>query len=37
LDSTLAVEQVICGELGTHRNPIISDYSLPQKVLQVSE
>jgi DNA adenine methylase len=34
LDSSLAVEQVIGGERGTYRNLIISNYPLPQQVLQ---
>ena len=37
LDSSLAVEQVIGGERGTYRNLIISNYPLPQQVLQVAE
>ena len=36
LDSSLAVEQVIGGERGTYRNLIISNYPLPQQVLQVA-
>jgi len=37
LDSSLAVEQVIGGERGTYRNLIVSNYPLPQQVLQVAE
>lgn len=37
VDSRLAVEQVIGGERGTYRNLIISNYPLPQQVLQVAE
>lgn len=37
LDSSLCIEQVIGGERGTYRNLIVSNYPLPQQILQVVE